>query len=92
MHIDELRALFGLTRKTIHEWSYRGLIPPHNGCRKYATYDNRHVEAIRAIRALQDLSPHLTDLGPFLKEEGITIQQYVAQREQSLREHGLGIG
>ncbi|MBA2708268.1 MAG: MerR family transcriptional regulator, partial [Gemmatimonadaceae bacterium] len=45
MHIDELRAQFGLSRKTIHAYVAKGLIPPPRGIGRWAIYGGDHVEA-----------------------------------------------
>ncbi len=91
VHIDELRAQFGLSRKTIHAYVAKGLIPPPRGIGRWATYGHDHVEAIRAYQALRHNNTSMIELSAFLREEGISIVEYVRRRERAVRAYGLGL-
>lgn len=90
MHIDELRSRFGLSRHSIHEYVRDGLIPPPSGVGRWARYGSAHVAAIAAYRALLDNNTCQKDLARHLKQEGISIVEYLRRREAAIREHGLG--
>lgn len=92
MDIDELRELFGLSRHTIHAYVKRGLIPPPTPRRsRWARYGPEHVAAIRAYQALKHNNTILSEVGPLLREEGITLVEFVRRRESAIKAHGLGV-
>jgi DNA-binding transcriptional MerR regulator len=51
--IGELVNLTGVTRRTVHYYSQRNLIPPPEGKGRGHHYNEEHVKAIQKIRALQ---------------------------------------
>lgn len=89
MHIDELRAPFGLSRKTINTYVCRGIIPPPRGRTRNASYTTAHVDALRAYQALKHNNTVLTELGAYLREENLTLVEYVRAREERIKDHGL---
>ena len=91
MGIDDLCDRFGVTRNTVHSWRKRGVIPPPYGSGKGAWYGRAHVEAIEAHRALQHNKVSTTDALIFCRETGITLVQYIQQREAAIRSFGIGI-
>jgi DNA-binding transcriptional MerR regulator len=89
--IDELRALFGLSRQSIWAYSSQGLIPPPSCRGRYARYGSEHVEAIRAYRALLHTNTRMTEVAALLREDGISLVEYKERREDAIRTHGLGV-
>lgn len=57
--IGELSELTGLSRRTIHYYVQRGLLPPPEGGGRGHYYTAGHVEQIRRIRAWQDAGTSL---------------------------------
>lgn len=57
--IGELSDLTGLSRRTIHYYVQRGLLPPPEGGGRGHYYTVGHVERIRRIRAWQDAGTSL---------------------------------
>lgn len=50
--VDELAAMFGLTRRTIRYYVARRVLPPPKGGRgANARYDDEHVRLLRVVRA-----------------------------------------
>ena len=91
MHIDELRSRFNLSRDTIHHYVEKGLIPRPHGYGRWATYGNEHVAAIRAYQALKDNNTSRAEVVAHCREEGISLVEYVHERETHIREFGLGV-
>jgi DNA-binding transcriptional MerR regulator len=57
--IGELSDLTGLSRRTIHYYVQRGLLPPPEGGGRGHYYTGDHLERIRRIRAWQDAGTSL---------------------------------
>lgn len=91
MRIQELSDLTGVPVRTIHWWVHEGHVPPPHGGRKYATYTHDHLEAIRAYLALKHNNTVMKEVAVFIKEEGITLVEYLKAREDTIRYHGLGV-
>lgn len=92
MTIEELCQRFNVSRRTIRYYVEEGVIPPPSPPRgRNAQYDIRHVEAIQAYRALKHTNVVLDDAIAFCKEEGITLQQFLQRRENTIRQFGIGI-
>lgn len=51
--IGELCERTGVTRRTVHYYIGRGLLPPAEGAGLASCYTEEHVERIRAIRRMQ---------------------------------------
>lgn len=90
MHIDELRSRFGLSRNIIHEYVREGLLPPPVGYGRWARYGRAHMESLAACVALRDLKTSPFVVAAFLRDEGISVTEYVRRRESAIRTHGLG--
>ena len=93
MSAYELAERFGVSRRTIHEWRRRGIIPPPLGGKRGPTarYGQMHVEAILAWRALRHHFVSGTQALVYCRENDITLVQYLAEREASVREFGIGV-
>jgi DNA-binding transcriptional MerR regulator len=84
--IGELSDLTGLSRRTIHYYVQRGLLPPPEGGGRGHYYTPEHVERIRRIRAWQDAGSSLdrikTGLGPGAEAaDPFTIQERLRRPE-----------
>ena len=60
--IGELAELTGVSRRTVHFYVQRRLIDPPLGRGRGRHYDQRHVEQIRRVRALQRRGVSLDDM------------------------------
>jgi DNA-binding transcriptional MerR regulator len=91
--IQDLCSLFNIKPRTYHLWRarYRDAFPPPRGHGMYARYDNSHVEALRAFLALRHNNIPATQAVAYCAETGISLTQFVAQRERAIREFGIGI-
>jgi DNA-binding transcriptional MerR regulator len=52
--VDELAAKAGITVELVRSYQTKGLIDPPRRSGRLAVYDERHLERLRAIRALKD--------------------------------------
>lgn len=91
MTIHELARATGYAPRTIHDLVYKHLIPPPSGYGRWARYGPQHLEALRAYQSLKHNNTVLKEVGAFLREEGITLVEYLRRREQSIKAHGLGV-
>lgn len=93
MTIHELSDRFGVSRRTIHNWRQRGIIPPPLGTRRGPTarYGQAHVEAIQAWLALRHHFVSGTAALAHCREHGMTLTEYLREREASVRDFGIGI-
>lgn len=91
MTIHDLVQRFGISKRTIHGYIAKGVVPPPLGRTKGAYYDNRHVEALLALQALKHNNATPKEVGAYCREAGITLQEYVRQREQAIRQFGIGV-
>jgi predicted DNA-binding transcriptional regulator AlpA len=89
--IDELRAPFGLSRWTIYQYVKRGILPPATGTGRGAHWTNAHREALAAWMALRHNNVSGSQAVAFCKEEGISLPDFLKQREASIRTFGIGI-
>jgi DNA-binding transcriptional MerR regulator len=76
--IGELSELTGLSRRTIHYYVQRGLLPPPEGGGRGHYYTPGHVERIRRIRAWQEEGRSLEEIGAALNH-GVEDWSTVAQ-------------
>lgn len=83
--------MFGVKRCTINKWRRIGVIPAPVGRNRYARYEQTHVEAIRAWLALRHHFVSGTAALAYCRESGISLSEYLREREQSVREFGIGI-
>jgi len=91
--IDELCELTGYKRTGIYTLVRKGIVSPPTGPKnRYARWTQRHVAEVRAWLDLKHNNCPGSELGPHLREEGISIVEYVTRREQSIKEFGLGVG
>lgn len=60
------------------------LIPPAHGYGRWSYYDDTHVRAFRAYQAIRDNNTPLSELSAFLREDGMSLTDYVRQRGLSL--------
>ena len=92
MTIRELADRFNVSPRTIHQW--RGLgFPPPLGDRRgpVCRCGQEHVEW---IVAWQDLHHHFVSgvqALAYCRDNGITLTDYLKQREASVREFGIGV-
>ena len=89
MTIHDLAQRFNVSPRTIHKWRRRGIIPPPLGGRRHARYGVAHVEAIVAWQALRHHFVSGSEALAHCRENGITLAQYLAQREASVRAFGI---
>jgi DNA-binding transcriptional MerR regulator len=90
--IDELRERFGLSRKTINQYVWKGILPPPAGGRgPAARYGLRHVEILEGLQALNHTRTVQREVVAHCREEGISIPEYVRRREAAIRAFGLGV-
>lgn len=93
--IQELKRRAGVTytdRMIRYLIAHGFLDRPDGPPNRFARYGPRHVEQLRAYAALRHNNTNLTELATFLREEGISVVEYVTRREQSIKEFGLGVG
>ncbi len=88
----DLAARFGVSHRTINEWVRRGVIPPaRGGPGPAAYYDSEHVEAIQAWLALRHHFVSGAAAIAYCRENGITLAQYLRERESAVRDFGIGV-
>ena len=92
MTIHELAARFNLKPLTIRGYVARRIIPPPYGTTRNASYGLAHIEAIEAYIALKNNNVYPAQALAHCQEAGISLRQYVLERERSIRLHGIGIG
>lgn len=76
--IGELSDLTGLSRRTIHYYVQRGLLPPPEGGGRGHYYTPDHVERIRRIRAWQDAGTSLDGIKACLGDGGREADELAA--------------
>jgi DNA-binding transcriptional MerR regulator len=81
---ESLADEVGCSPRTISHLVNQGLIPPAHGYGRWSYYDDTHVRAFRAYQAVRDNNTRLSDLSTYLREEGISLVDYVRQRGLSL--------
>lgn len=93
MTIQELAQRFGVSPRTIHSWRQRQIIPPPLGGKRgpSARYGPAHVEAIQAWLALHHHFVSGSQALAHCRANGITLPEYLHQREIAVREFGIGI-
>lgn len=91
MTIHEFAALFGLSKHTVHTYVKRGILPRPEGPACAARYGRRHVEAMRAWRALQHTRVSGAEVVAFCREEGISLPEYVRRRERRIATLGMDV-
>ncbi len=93
MTIRELAERFGVSHRTIHKWRMRGIIPPPFGSRRGPAcyYGQAHIEAIVAWQALHHHFVTGSAALAYCAEAGITLPEYLAEREASVRDFGIGV-
>ena len=91
MTIHDLCERFNVGPRTIHKYMEDKGMPRPIGYGRWATYDRRHVEWIEAYNALKHNNVYPAQAIAFCRESGISLRQYVLLKEQSIRDHGLGI-
>lgn len=92
MTIHELAARFGVSRRTIHKWRRQGIIPPPFGARRgpAARYGQAHIEGIQAWLALRHHFVSGAEALVHCRANGMTLTQYLHEREASVRDFGIG--
>ena len=91
MTIRELADRFGVSPRTIHCWRARGVIPAPLGTRRYARYGQVHIEAIQAWLAIRHHFVSGAAAVAYCRENGISLSEYLREREASVRDFGIGI-
>jgi hypothetical protein len=89
--IQDLCDRFGVSPRTIHCWRTRHGFPPPTGGRRHARYGRVHIEWIVAWQALHHHFVSGQQAVAHCREEGITLPQYVAERERAVRDFGIGV-
>lgn len=69
--IAELCEETGVTRRTVHYYIGRGLLPPAEGAGLASSYTEEHVERIRAIRRMQEAYLPLEEIRRRLDGESV---------------------
>lgn len=91
LHIDELRAPYNLSRDQTHEMVRDGKLPRPRGYGRHARYGPEHAAALRVGWTVNnDLTASLREILVHVREEGISLTEYVRRREAHIRNHGLG--
>lgn len=88
---NELAERFGVSRRTINDWVQEGIIPRPTGRGPNARYTTVHVEAIQAWFAFRHHFVSGAEAIAFCRESGITLTEYLKQREASIRDFGIGV-
>ena len=70
MSLEELADLVGLSRRAIRFYVQRGLIPSPLGLGRGRHYNQRHLEVLRRIQALQAAGHSLEAIGRILADGG----------------------
>lgn len=91
MTARELADRFGVDHRTIHKWRERGVIPPPLGTRRHPRYEQTHIEAIQAWLAIRHHFVSGAAAVAYCRENGITLSEYLKEREASVRDFGIGI-
>lgn len=80
--IDELAAAASTSVRTARYYASLGLLPPAERRGRLAYYDERHLAALRLVRALQEHGFSLADIQEYLERvpEGATAEDLVIQR------------
>lgn len=90
MHIDEFRSQFGVSRSVVYNAVKRGYIPPpHPHADPTQRWDISHVAEMRAYLALRDNNTVFGQVLTLLREDGITLADYLRRREDGIKQHGL---
>lgn len=77
---DELANQLGVRKRRIRQWRDYGLLDPPSPPRgRSARYTGRHVAQGIAILRLRDESPVLAHIGTILREDNISITDYLDQ-------------
>lgn len=86
--------MFGVKRRTIHKWRERGVMPAPFGARRGPSvrYGQVHVESIQAWLALRHHFVSGTAALQYCRETGMSLSQYLHERESAVRDFGIGIG
>ena len=94
MTIKELCERFNIKPGTYHKWRerYPDFFPPPRGHTRWSQYGPEHVEALNAFFALKHHFAPVAQVTAYCAETGISLKQYIQQREQAIRHHGIGVG
>lgn len=86
---ESLAAEVGVSEDTLKTWLRQGLISPARGRGNHRDryYDDGHLRECRALLVLKEFTTRLVDLGPHLREERITIVDYLHERVAELRRY-----
>ena len=78
---DELAAALGVPLRTLRYWrtELKLIDPPSPRTSRYARYTDRHLAQGRAVLALRDRTVFIGDVGDILRDEGISVDQFVAR-------------
>lgn len=90
MTIHDLAERFGVSPRTIHKWVRRGIVPKPWGHAASSRYGLPHVEAIQAWLALRHHFVSGEQALAHCRQRGITLAQYLREREASVKEFGIG--
>ncbi len=89
----DLGERFGVSYRTIQHWRRVGVIPPPFGSKRGpgCYYGQPHIEAIIAWQALHHHFVSGKEAIAHCREKGITLAQYLAEREASVKTFGIGV-
>lgn len=85
--ISELAAKASVTKRTIHYYISKGLIPPPMGAGLGTTYDDEHLARIKLIKHLQDKYLPLEKIKDMLS--GMTYQEVLHMLEDDIKEESV---
>lgn len=93
MTIHELCQRFGITPSTFYVWRRRGIVPPPRGPKRGpgVRYSQEHVAAIEAWLALRHHFVSGSAALAYCRATDITLAQYLAEREASIKLFGIGV-
>ena len=91
MTVREFADYLGVTISVVHHWVERGIIPPPIGKTRNARYTMKHVSEYRAWLDLKHNNASVKQVVAHCRERGISLKDYVTQREAAIRAYGIGI-
>lgn len=91
MTVQELANRLGLTCKQINKLVERGVIPPPVGVSRNARYSMKHVTEYHAYMDIKHNNATVNQVVAYCRKKGISLADYVRQRETSIHYHGIGI-
>lgn len=93
MTSHELCQRFGISRATFYVWRKRGIVPPPTVGRRgpAVRYGPEHIAAIEAWLALRHHFVSGAAALAYCRDNGITLTDYLRERESSVKLFGIGV-